>query len=279
MNAGAGLRRQVHALVSRFPRQLAVSPLAAVVAALLAGCAFNLEEETATFSWSRYVPGVASVVVDEEALAGSALMVTGRGDDSLVVSCDVRRLVTTDDDASPDGLDLRANRTGDTVALSLFTVGDAWVTYQMGDAALELAADCDLKVVTGNGSIAADGTRGFMTIDAVDGEVDVETSRGAGVDTRGPVAVTLCIDTADTNLDSLFQGIDIQGGPGAVLVRVPAGLSAELDLKTRGGDIEVFGDAVDGDNYTGYLNGGVTGRQIRVETGSGDITIRALGAP
>jgi hypothetical protein len=78
--------------------------------------------------------------------------------------------------------------------------------------------------------------------------------------------------------DTLVRSIDIQTSGGDVLVRVPSGYAADLDLQTSSGTITVQGIERSQTVWSRPLNGGDANRPIRCVSGSGDITIIEVAA-
>jgi lia operon protein LiaG len=165
-----------------------------------------------------------------------------------------------------------------------------------------------LVVDVGSGSVSADGHTGDLTIDTGSGSVDAANVHGGdlSIDTgSGSVGITdaevgrLLIDTGsgrvrasgvstddievDTGSGSVTlaftkvpQNISVDTGSGSVEMTVPEGLNASVDLETSSGEIDVDFPVQTRHWERGELHGtiGSGGGRIKVDTGSGSITIR-----
>jgi lia operon protein LiaG len=172
--------------------------------------------------------------------------------------------------ASGQGLDARADLVvrvprGRRVAVYL-AVGSVTVTNVEGDLTFD----------THEAEVTANGVKGSLTIDVgsgsvratqIDGELSVDTGSG-GVEVSRVHGTSLSIDTGSgdvtgSDLDAAELSVDTGSGE----IRLAGVVSPELSLETGSGGV------------TAELRRDVT--SLRVETGSGDIAIRApasLGA-
>ncbi|MGE5243478.1 MAG: DUF4097 family beta strand repeat-containing protein [Betaproteobacteria bacterium] len=132
-----------------------------------------------------------------------------------------------------------------------------------------------VKAHTGDGSITLTNASGAVDVDSGDGSVAVD-GRLTGVRVRtgdGSVKVQASAGSATTD------DWDIVTGDGSVALALPDGFSGTLDAHTGDGRVELNGIAVTG--VTGEISKksvrgtlGAGGRQVRVRTGDGSITLR-----
>src|SRR3954468_15985769 len=152
------------------------------------------------------------------------------------------------------------------------------VDLHTGDGGIRLNdVSGELTLNTGDGSITADDVQGRLAVDTGDGAVTIS----------GDVS-SLRIHTGDGSIIYRAQGAtsmtedwDITTGDGAILLYLPQDFSAELDAHTGDGgirnDLSVAAEA------TGEINRrtvrgriGDGGRQLRLRTGDGAITLKKL---
>jgi len=155
---------------------------------------------------------------------------------------------------------------------------DGTVDLHTGDGGIRLNdVSGELTLNTGDGSITADDVQGRLAVDTGDGAVTIS----------GDVS-SLRIHTGDGSIIYRAQGAasmtedwDITTGDGAILLYLPQDFSAELDAHTGDGgirnDLSVAAEA------TGEINRrtvrgriGDGGRQLRLRTGDGAITLKKL---
>ena len=166
----------------------------------------------------------------------------------------------------------------------------------------------DLVVDVGSGSVTADGHTGDFSIDTGSGSVkasnvsggDLSIDTGSGgvevsnadvgrllIDTgSGQVGGTglatndIEVDTGSGSVTMAFtripRNINVDTGSGSVELTVPEGLNATVDLETSSGQIDVDFPVQTRRWERGELHGtiGSGGGRIRIDTGSGGITIR-----
>ena len=146
------------------------------------------------------------------------------------------------------------------------------------------------SIDTGSGSVSVTDLSGDdLTVDTGSGDVDltdvsVETllvDTGSGdVDGSGIQAAMVNVDTGSGGVDFAFvrapREIVVDTGSGSVTFAIPDGLNADVVLETSSGTIEMdFPLEIrrwERDEVRGVV--GTGGGSIRIETGSGDITIR-----
>jgi hypothetical protein len=246
---------------------------------VVAGCTFNLEEETSTIARGWRLAGATAVVLDDIAFKDNNVKVYGIGADSLVFSCAVRRLVVTDDNTD-EYMKLTASREDGQLALGVAVSGEDWVGYKVDDVSMRVGRVVDMTVDIATGKIESDGVEGFHTLRSGSGDVTLGTLRGCEVEVgSGRVTVTVGYDSLDLRLDSAFAGVAVEVGNGDIDISVPEGFRASLDLSTARGEVSVPGVASPDQLYTGDLNGGDSTKTISCNTGRGSITIEEYALP
>jgi len=152
------------------------------------------------------------------------------------------------------------------------------VDLHTGDGGIRLNdVSGELRLNTGDGSITADAVQGRLAVDTGDGAVTI----------AGDVS-TLRIHTGDGSIiyraeaaTSMMEDWDITTGDGAILLYLPQDFSAELDAHTGDGGIRNDLDVAAGGKsdisrrtVRGRIGDG--GRQLRIRTGDGAITLKKL---
>lgn len=148
------------------------------------------------------------------------------------------------------------------------------VTLASGDGSIRGArVDGDVSVRTGDGSIVLDATSGRVDLDTGDGSVRLSARLDALRVHTGDGSVTLDVRDGST----MAEDWSVETGDGSVSVSVPAQFSAEVDLRSGDGTVQVNGVTADGDEsdrrrYSGRL--GTGGRTLSARSGDGSITVR-----
>ncbi len=133
----------------------------------------------------------------------------------------------------------------------------------------------DLKAHTGDGSLRLTNVAGAIDADSGDGSVYVD-GKVSGVRVRtgdGSIEVRAAPGSS-ASLDW-----DITSGDGSVTLMLPDGFDGDLDAHTGDGHVEFEGvtvSEVSGEISKNSVRGklGTGGRQVRVRTGDGSITLR-----
>src|SRR6185295_2809304 len=133
----------------------------------------------------------------------------------------------------------------------------------------------DVNAHTGDGSIRLDNVNGALNVDTGDGSI-VLGGMLTNVHARsGDGSVTIHAEPGSTP----GADWDITTGDGSVTLALPDGFDAELDAHTGDGGIRM--EDVTLSNVTGQLGKntvrgrlGAGGREVRVRTGDGSITLR-----
>ena len=142
----------------------------------------------------------------------------------------------------------------------------------------------DVRVPRG-ASIAVRTTNGALSVEGVQGVVELETVNGrVRGSALGQVQRAETVNgSIDLSLDRIApKGSTIETVNGSVELSVPAAVAATLSVRTVNGGISVDGvtRVEEGERqrrrYEGELNGG--GPDLRVETVNGRVTIRGQGA-
>ncbi len=150
------------------------------------------------------------------------------------------------------------------------TDGDLDLDTGSGDVTVERARGRALRIDTGSGSIRGTELR-FETanVDAGSGDVDLDGFTG------GNVELETGSGDVEVRLTQSPDRLSVSTGSGGVRVRLPADLSATIDLESGSGGFDVDFPLQlvrkNEDSLSGRIGEG-KGR-ISIETGSGDITI------
>ena len=133
----------------------------------------------------------------------------------------------------------------------------------------------DVHATTGDGSIKIDGVNGVLSVDTGDGSISVGGKLTRLHARSGDGSVTIRAEAGSAPEDDW----DISTGDGSVTLEVPDGFDAELDAHTGDGGIRMQDVTVS--NVTGKIGKntvrgrlGAGGREVRVRTGDGSITLR-----
>lgn len=173
---------------------------------------------------------------------GHEVRITGRSRSGLEAYADLRVAVPK----------------GKTISLNL-GVGKAFVSNVEGNIRFSVAS----------ADVAADRTRGTLRIATGSGNVDLRTATGD---------VTLETGSGDLTVAGV-QGTSLRLETGSGNVTLTDGKAGTLHVETGSGDIDATGSSGDEVSFeTGSGNVDValvtTFRSLRVETGSGDVTLR-----
>lgn len=134
-------------------------------------------------------------------------------------------------------------------------------------------------------SVALRTTNGALSLEGVQGTVELETVNGRVRGTR--LGHVQSAETVNGSIDLSFDQVPGKGATletvnGSVELTIPAAAAATLSVRTVNGSISVngFGRVNERERgrrrYDGDLNGG--GPDLRVETVNGSVTIRGQGA-
>jgi len=134
--------------------------------------------------------------------------------------------------------------------------------------------DGDVQTESGSGDIRVSGITGSASASAGSGDLSITDPGSLAGATTGSGDIT-------TDVPAIRGETTVQAGSGDVTARLSPELDAAVDIRTSAGEIEIEGfdlgsgsDAVVGGSVTGTVGGG--GPTLRLETGSGDITVEPL---
>ena len=173
---------------------------------------------------------------------GREVRITGRSRSGLEAYADLRVAVPK----------------GKTISVNL-GVGKAFVSNVEGN----------IRVSVASADVSADRTRGTLRIATGSGNVDLRTASG-----------DVLLETGSGDLTvSAVQGTSLRLETGSGNVTITDGKAGTLHVETGSGDIEATGSSGDDVSFeTGSGNVDVslvaTFRSLRIETGSGDVTLR-----
>jgi len=132
-----------------------------------------------------------------------------------------------------------------------------------------------VRAHTGDGSIKLEGVNGALDVDTGDGSVDV-AGKMTSVRARTGDGSMAIHASPGSNTDADW---DISSGDGSVVLELPDGFSGELDAHTGDGGIRMnditvsnVSGTISRNNVRGRLGSG--GRNVRVRTGDGSITLK-----
>lgn len=168
-----------------------------------------------------------------------------------------------------------------------------YLNVDSGSGSVEvMGMDGDLDVDTGSGGVrVSDVTGGDVGIDTGSGGVDADGVRATsiGIDTgSGPIellrsaAREIRLDTGSgsvtAELRSDIDRLEVDTGSGSVMLRLPAELSAEVDVETGSGGIDLDFPIMATHRSRGELRGRIGDGQGRIviDTGSGSVRIRKM---
>jgi DUF4097 and DUF4098 domain-containing protein YvlB len=155
---------------------------------------------------------------------------------------------------------------------------------------INVPREADLNLHSGDGSIRVEAVKGELRLDSGDGDVEVRSGDGRlNADTRdGNIRAEgrfdlLDLKTGDGNVEAeaaagsaISSSWLLRTGDGNIILRVPQGLSADLDAHTGDGHVNIdFPVTVTGsvreNSIRGKMNGG--GQPIELRTGDGNIEL------
>jgi hypothetical protein len=173
---------------------------------------------------------------------GHEVRITGRSRNGLEAYADLRVTVPA----------------GKSIGLFL-GVGKAFVTN----------VDGNIRVSVASADVAADRTRGTLRVGTGSGNVDLRSASGE---------VKLETGSGDVTVSGM-QGTSLRLSTGSGNVTLTDGKAGDVHVETGSGDIEATsssGDDLSFETGSGNVNVALvaTFRQVRIETGSGDVTLK-----
>jgi DUF4097 and DUF4098 domain-containing protein YvlB len=155
------------------------------------------------------------------------------------------------------------------------------VEMRSGDGSIK-ARDIggDVTAHSGDGSIRIDGANGALNVDTGDGSIVLAGKLNSVRARSGDGSVTIRAESGSTS----SADWDISTGDGSVTLELPEGFGAELDAHTGDGGIhmrDITVSNVSGELRKNTVRGqiGSGGRQVRVRTGDGSITLKRFHGP
>jgi hypothetical protein len=136
---------------------------------------------------------------------------------------------------------------------------------------VEVPPDARLEIYTGAGEVIVEGVRGEIEINTGAGEIRVSGAMAAARLETGAGSIDYEGDPRDD--------VRLETGAGSIVIRLPAGADADLDLSTGIGSVNVAGFDVDGTVSAREVEGtiGLGGISVRAETGTGSIDLVPSG--
>jgi hypothetical protein len=181
-----------------------------------------------------------------------------------------------------------------SVRLLVRMPGEAELEVQTGDGGVDVdSVSGKVSISTGDGAIVARGLRGDIRLHTGDGSIKAEGLGGrlradtgdGSMDVRGRFDA-LDLRTGDGHVDAaaepgskVTEGWSLSSGDGGIVLRVPDGLSADVEAHSGDGHIE-FGApvTVSGSVSRSDMHGkpGPGGGPLRLQTGDGSIRLQRL---
>lgn len=152
--------------------------------------------------------------------------------------------------------------------VDIITTGVVDVDASSGDVTVKTESECRVDASSGDVAVYSPDK---VTIDASSGDVEVSTVKGCNIEaSSGDVKVTIINDSTS------FTGVDLDVSSGDVIIVLPDGFAAWLDIKTSSGDIYIKNSDV-GDKYSNDINNGEIGeRVIKIRCSSGDVSVKGF---
>jgi len=175
--------------------------------------------------------------------------------------------------------DVAAERTRGTLKIDTGS-GNVDVRDASGDVSLESGSGDITATGLHGGRVRLDTGSGNITLTGAEAtELHIDTGSG-DVTVTGAKGNDVSFDTGSGNVDvaltATFQSLTIESGSGDVTLRVPPTISAEVELDTGSGEIDLGGLTIQvrrlqEDHITGTIGDG-RGR-LSIETGSGNVRL------
>jgi hypothetical protein len=145
--------------------------------------------------------------------------------------------------------------------------GDVTVEGVDGDVDVE-AGSGDVRVADAGGRVTAETGSGDLVVTDPAGDVDASVGSG-DIDVTGSNAFTVAASagSGDVRVQQLcpFTRVDAETGSGDIVLAVPAG-AYDLDARSDSGDVDVLGVSDDA----------TAGSAIRAVSGSGDVVVGVI---
>ena len=279
-------------------------------AASAPGCIMDHHDDV-VLRETRQFPVSGEPDISVETFDGS-LRIQSWDRDEVLVEIEKRGASTED----IERLEVRATQEGNRIRIeALPGAGDTVVTFGGPSPSVAFVVSVPrrvrLRAATGDGSVNVDGLEGDIAISSGDGSITAQSLRGRltmhtgdgsirVVDADGSIEVDTAdgsvqvdgrldavrVNTADGSVrvearDGSAVAIDweLTTGDGSIVLRVPAGVDAEVDAESADGHVEADGTftTVRRGDEGGWLRGrlGRGGRAIRLRSGDGAVRLIA----
>jgi DUF4097 and DUF4098 domain-containing protein YvlB len=204
------------------------------------------------------------------------------------------KVITTHYKIGEGGIRVDERQTGDSVEIEVhyphhnFNIG--WESHRV-DIIVQMPREGRVNLRTGDGKIEVAGVKGEMDLHTGDGSINLDSVDGKLHATTGDGHIQasgrfdeLGLKTGDGHVDvranngsSLAAGWLLETGDGSVSLEVPGDLSADVDLHTSDGHIDLdmpvtTEGKIRQNEIHGKLNGG--GSLLTIHTGDGSIHLR-----
>ena len=204
------------------------------------------------------------------------------------------------DKADADAIDIRSEQSGDHVVVEVKAAkGDhhglqfGWNRSRSARLIVSMPPSSNLAARSGDGSIDVERIAGHVELRSGDGSIRARDLGGDIAATSGDGSITLAgrlagvrVHTGDgsvmvraENGSAANSDWDVSTGDGSVTLELPEGFGAEIDAHTGDGGIHMRDITVSDvtgkiskNSVRGRIGGG--GRQLRVRTGDGSITLK-----
>lgn len=149
------------------------------------------------------------------------------------------------------------------------TIGDLMASSISGCISIN-SAEGNILLNAVSGDIELDSLQGYFELGATSGDIYVRNGKGYG-------RVNTVSGDVSISLNELAQNLSAETTSGEVYLRIPENASFDFEYSTTSGDCRTFFDDIlsytDKRDHAKGTYGESTGKQIRVSTGSGDLTI------
>lgn len=251
----------------------------------IAGCTFNVQEQSKEVTLTHSSAGLTKVSINEDLLEENNISVQGIAGKFVIVTTHASMLMLNDSDDDLDDLQLSISRSGE---ISYIYSGDNWSCLKIGKIVVDLDKTIDLDLESVSGDIKVMDMESFLDLETVSGNCNIETNEGCKVKTTsGDVKLSVdydsLVDTTDLYIKTVSGDVDmylpndtiayintickikVKTTSGDVMIKVPAGFTANLSFSTTSGDREIS---------SSFNNSSASSNTIKCTTTSGDLEIK-----
>jgi DUF4097 and DUF4098 domain-containing protein YvlB len=250
----------------QIPKAVVAHCLAGAI--MLSGCVFNVDRISQQKTGQISSIGLTGASIDLSGYSDN-IAVSGTSDSIVKVTSTVSEMaISGSSESALDDLSIfiAKNGTTGTVAYSYPAGSDKWELIRTEGMTLICCESLDVSAKTTSGNITLTGVKGGLSLKTTSGNVTADVVSGCDISvTSGNIEVTL-------KPDSSFISATLNTTSGNIKVFVPAGFQADLDLKTKSGDIHTP------EEDHSHLNGGNAAIVISCTATSGNIRIEEYGA-